>query len=121
MTSSAESKNVQDLFIKGVHHCNTSVINLTQNIFNQGKFARDIRLNTHYLVIFKSPTFYSQVAHLGRQLMPDKKNFILEAYKDATRLQYSYLFIILHPSCDDQLRIRTAILPGESEIVYSPT
>ncbi len=120
MTSSSQSKNVQELFTKGVHHCNTSVIFLTQNLFNQGRYARDMRLNTHYIAIFRSPTFISQVCHLGRQLMPHKKNFILEAYKDATKNLYSYLFIILHPASEDQVRIRTGILPQESEIIYLP-
>lgn len=120
MTSSAQNKNVQELFIRGVHHNNTSVIFLTQNLFNQGKYARDMRLNTHYLTIFRSPTFLSQVSHIGRQLMPEKKNFILEAYKDATKHLYSYLFLILHPACEDQLRVRAGILPGETEIIYLP-
>lgn len=120
MTSSSKSKEVQELFTKGVHHSNASVIFLTQNLFNQGKYARDIRLNTHYMVIFRSPTFYSQVGFLGRQIMPQHKNFILEAYKDATVKFYSYLFIILHPKCDDRIRVRAGILPGESEIVYTP-
>lgn len=121
MTSSSKSNEVQSLFVKGVHHCNASVIFLTQNLFNQGKYARDIRLNTHYLVIFKSPTFLSQVVYLSRQLRPDKAKFILEAYKDATARKYSYLFIILHPSCEDLLRVRSGILPNESEIVYMPS
>lgn len=120
MTSSSKNKNVQELFIRGVHHTNTSVIFITQNIFNQGKYARDMRLNTHYLAIFRSPTFMSQVSHLGRQLMPHKKNFILEAYKDATQTLYSYVLLILHPCCSDMLRVRTGILPGELPIVYIP-
>lgn len=120
MTSSSESKNIQELFVRGVHHSNTSVIFLTQNLFNQGKYARDMRLNTHYVTIFRSPTFLSQVYHLGRQLMPHKKNFIAEAYKDATQKPYSYLFLILHPACDDNVRVRTGILPDESEVVYLP-
>lgn len=120
MSSSSQSKNVQELFTRGVHHSNISVISLTQNLYNQGKYARDMRLNTHYIVIFRSPTFLSQVAHLGRQLMPHKKNFLLDAYKDATKELYSYLFIILHPNCDDRIRIRAGILPHESEIIYQP-
>ena len=121
MTSSSQNREVQELFTRGVHHSNTSVIFLTQNIFNQGKYARDMRLNTHYYCLFRSPSFLSQVAHIGRQLMPDKKNFILEAYKDATKAPYTYLLIILHPSSDDQLRVRAGILPHENEIIYLPS
>jgi len=120
MTSSAQSKDVQQLFIKGVHHRNVSLVYITQNLFNQGKYARDMRLNAHYLAVFKSPMFLSSVGYLSRQLYPTNPNFVLEAYKDATKKQYSYLFIILHPNSEDDLRVRTGIFSDESEIVYAP-
>ncbi|CAL8133557.1 unnamed protein product [Orchesella dallaii] len=121
MTSSAQSKEVQELFIKGVHHKNVSLVFITQNLFNQGRYARDMRLNAHYLIVFKSPMFLSSVGYLSRQFNPTHPKFVLESYKDATKKPYSYLFINLHPNCDDELRIRTGILPNESEIVYVPT
>lgn len=111
---------VQDLFTKGVHHRNISLIIITQNLFNQGKYARDMRLNSHYLVIFKSPTFTSQVCTLSRQLFPSKHNFLVDAYKKATIKPYSYLFLNLHPMCEDELRVSTGILPDEEEIFFVP-
>jgi len=36
------SKDVCDLFNKGSHHRNISVILITQNLFHQGRFCRDI-------------------------------------------------------------------------------
>jgi len=36
------SKDVCDLFTKGNHHRNISVILITQNLFHQGRFRRDI-------------------------------------------------------------------------------
>lgn len=41
------NENVVDLFTKGSHHYNLSVIFIMQNIFNQGKGRRDISLNSH--------------------------------------------------------------------------
>jgi len=39
------SKQVYDLFTKGSHYRNISVILITQNLFHQGRFCRDISLN----------------------------------------------------------------------------
>ena len=44
------SKQVCDLFTKGSHHRNISVILITQNLFHQGRYCRDISLNAKYLI-----------------------------------------------------------------------
>lgn len=120
MYDSSKTNKIQELFVRGVHHKSVSIIFITQNLYPQGKFSRDIRLNTNYFVIFKSPAFKSQVACLGRALFPDTYNFLPDAYHDATKSPYSYLFLNLHPKCNDRLRVRTGILPSETEIIYSP-
>lgn len=121
MNKSANDKSIQSLFVKGVHHSSTSVIYITQNMFNSGRFARDIRLNSHYMFIFKSPTFVSQIQYLNRQLFPQNKDFLVDAYKKATSKPHSYLLVILHPNCSDHLRVRSGILPDEEEVIYIPS
>jgi ABC-type dipeptide/oligopeptide/nickel transport system ATPase subunit len=44
------SKDVCDLFTKGSHRRNISVILITQNLFRQGRFCRDVLLNAKYSV-----------------------------------------------------------------------
>jgi hypothetical protein len=51
LLNTAYSKDVCDLFTKGSHHRNISVILKTQNLFHQGKFCRDISLNAKYIVL----------------------------------------------------------------------
>ena len=46
-------KSVSNLFTKGSHHRNLSVLHLVQNVFDKNKHTRTIILNAHYLVIFK--------------------------------------------------------------------
>jgi len=48
------SKQVCELFKRGSHHRNLSVILITQNLFHQGRFCRDISLNAHYIVALKT-------------------------------------------------------------------
>ena len=46
MTDAKCDKRIADLFTKGSHHRNISIVYLTQNVFPQGKVCRDIALNT---------------------------------------------------------------------------
>jgi len=59
------SKQVCDLFTKGSHHRKISVILITQNLFHQRHYCRDISLNAKYLVLLKN--------------VRDKKQFMLFA------------------------------------------
>jgi hypothetical protein len=115
-----KEEKIQTLFTKGIHHKSISVILITQNLYPQGKHSRDIRLNSHYLVIMKSPTFASQVNYLGRQLFPKTPCFLPDAYKRATEKPYSYLFINLHPLCPDNSRVLQGIFSNELKFVYLP-
>ena len=45
---------VPNLFTKGSHHTNSSIIFIVQNLFSQHREMSDISLNAHYLTIMKS-------------------------------------------------------------------
>ena len=62
----ASDNAVVDLFTKGSHHKNISVIFITQNLFHQGRGMRDISLNANYIVVFKNPRDRAQIQHLAR-------------------------------------------------------
>jgi len=111
---------VANLFTKGSHHRNISVAFLVQNIFHKNKHIRTINLNAHYMVLFKNPRDASQFASLARQMYPNKSAFAVEAYKDATKKPYSYLFVDLRPEQDEDLRLRTNVFPDETGFVYVP-
>lgn len=110
-----ESSNdvILDLFTRGCHHKNISVIFITQNIFHQGKHQRDMSLNTSYMVIFKNPRDRAQIKHLARQIYPEDSKFLQEAYMDACNQPYGYLFIDLKQDTDDAFRFRTCIFPDD--------
>ena len=56
-------EQVCDLFTKGSHHRNISLILITQNLFHQGKYCRDISLNAKYLVQLKTVRDKLQFMH----------------------------------------------------------
>ena len=53
LLNEAYSKDACDLFTKGSHHRNISVILTTQNFFHQGRYCRDISLNANYIGYWK--------------------------------------------------------------------
>lgn len=112
--------NVIDLFTKGSHHQNISVMFVTQNFFNQGKGRRDISLNAHYIVCLKNPRDRQQIRYLARQIYPENPDFIQEAYNDATSMPYGYLLFDLTQTTPDKYRYRTSIFPSDipQNIIY---
>jgi hypothetical protein len=114
------NEKVAQIFTKGSHHKNISILFLTQNIFHSSKHNRTMNLNSHYIVLFKNPRDIGQVSILGRQMFP-KPKFFEEAFKDATARPYGYLFVDLKPNTDEQLRVRTNIFEDEApQFVYVP-
>jgi hypothetical protein len=72
MAQSSKDKRIAELFIKGSYHRNLSIILIVQNIFHQGKEMRNISLNAHYIVLFKSPRDKQDISMLARQINPGK-------------------------------------------------
>lgn len=116
------NSDVVDLFTKGSHHFNASVMYVTQNIFSQGKGKRTISLNAHYIVAFKNPRDRVQIQTLSRQVCPDNTRYIQEAYKDATDTPFGYLLFDLKQTTPDLYRYRTNIFPDDTpaNVVYIP-
>jgi Cdc6-like AAA superfamily ATPase len=116
MVESANSKLISDLFTKGSHHRNLSVILITQNFFIRGKESRNITLNSHYLVLFKNPRDKSLASNIARQMYPTKIKIFQSEFEDATSEPYSYLFIDLKPDTPDEIRLLSHVL-GEKEYI----
>ena len=120
MSEVGNSDKVVDLFTKGSHHRNLSVVLILQNLFHRGKAMRTVSLNAHYMVLFKNPRDASQITHLAKQMYPGKTKYVVEAYRDATSRPYGYLFVDLKPETREDLRLRTNILPPDFSVVYVP-
>ena len=115
------NQNIELLLTQGSHHKNISVIIITQNLFNNGKYARSQSLNTQYFIIFRNIRDGNQIKCLSRQLFPSTPNKVVLAYEDAIKEQYGYLVIDVHPFSNDKYRLRTKIFPTEDLIIYSDT
>ena len=109
-----------EIFTRGSHHLNLSVIYIVQNLFDGGKHHRTISLNCHYLVIFKNPRDKTQIMNLAKQMYPGRTEIVIQAFNDATTVQYGYILIDFTQSTPEKYRLRTNIFPGETQFVYVP-
>ncbi|MCG8430075.1 MAG: hypothetical protein MJA29_02735 [Candidatus Omnitrophica bacterium] len=114
MSRAKSDIRVADLFSRGSHHRNLSVVYLTQNLYPQGKASRDIALNCHYLLLFKNPIDQSQILALARRMYPGQAEKFMHAYSKATALPYGSLLIDCRSTTSDDQRL----LPLPPEQVY---
>ena len=109
MTEAKCDQRIADLFTKGSHHRNISVVYLTQNLFPQGKACRDIILNTQYMVLFNNPIDRQQVATLARRIYPSTSAFFMKRFERATSYPYGHLVIDLKSDTAEKDRLHTEI------------
>ena len=118
MTQLHSDERLTRLFSVGSHHKNLSVVFIIHNLFHQGKEMRTLSLNSHYIILFKNPRDRLQISTLARQMYPGKSKYLIEAFDNATSGAYGYLLIDLKPTTAEILRIRTGILPQDTQFVY---
>ena len=109
MTEAKCDQRIADLFTKGSHHRNISVVYLTQNLFPQGKACRDIILNTQYMVLFNNPIDRQQVATLARRIYPSTSAFFMKRFEPTTSYPYGHLVIDLKSDTAEKDRLHTEI------------
>jgi len=114
LTDDGYSKQVYELFTRGSHHRNISVILITQNLFHQGRYCRDISLNDHYIEALKIVRDKKQLMYLTGQVYPEDSLGLYNAYLNATQKTYGYLLLDLALSTNDGLSFRTNIFPNDT-------
>jgi len=119
LMDSAYSAKVTQLFTKGSHHRNISLVSITQNLFHQVLSSRDISLNSKYIVVFKNPRDKTQIVHLARQVYPENVSSFHKTYLDVCKDPHSYLFLDFTQSINSLFRFRTKIFPGENTDVFA--
>ena len=121
MSEAGKSEEAANLFTKGSHHKNITVVYIVQNLFDKGKAHRTISLNSHYIILFKNPRDQGQVRSLAQQVFPNQVKFFVNAFEDATRRDHGYLVLDLHPQTPDPVRVRSKIFANEELEIYAPS
>jgi hypothetical protein len=115
-----DSEAAANLFMRGSHHTNTSVILIEQNLFPKGRQSVSMKSNTQYLVLFKSPADALGVAQISKQMYPQNRGkFLIDSYTDCTKEPYTYLIVDSKQATPDQVRLVTNVTdPKSHPIVY---
>jgi hypothetical protein len=110
-----------EIFTTLSHHCEASIIFISQNLFIQNAEFRTISLNCTYFIIMKSPRDKLQLAAFAQQMFGKDSSAVLAAYKEATAEPYSYILFDAHQETPDFARIRANIFPREVPmVIYVP-
>lgn len=117
MSDCVDNKVIEKLFTRISHHRKITVCYLSQNLYNQGKCARNINLNTQYMVLMRNPRDINQIKVLSNQTGFGK--LLVNAYNDVHSEPFKYLVVDLSPYTEDKYRIRTNIFPKEDTIIYT--
>ena len=116
MSEASNDKRICDLFTKGSHHRNWSVICLVQNLFYQRKESRTMSLNSQYLVLFNNPCDQQQIMVLARQIYPGQSEKFLSTYRMATSKPFGYLLIDLKPDTSNDKHLWSNVFEQTNKV-----
>lgn len=109
------SDQISTLFTAG-RHLGISVFYITQNLFAPGRYARNIRLNTNYLFLFKSLHDAAQISIYFRQMSPGHWRRIMQAYRDATEPSFGHFMVDFRVTSKAMLRFRGNIQASQQTL-----
>lgn len=112
----SSDSDVANLFKRGCHHRNISVMFIVQNLYFQGKKSVDIRRNAKYVAVFKNPQDKLQMQKFVQGSFPNKAHQIMQLYENLEA--HGYLLFDFTADADDDVRIRTGITKGENFECY---
>ena len=120
MSKIVQSEELLHLFTIQSHHRGISVVYLSQNLFNQGRYAKTIALNSANFVLFRNPRDMRQLLTFASQILPGQTRYFIDSFLKSTKELYSYILIDLATHRDREYMLRTGIFPGDTCIVYRP-
>ena len=103
MLNSKSLSNLAPLFTVDGRHMNMSLVFLTQRMFVNDEYFRQISQNCDYFFIFKNPRNSSEIRTLAQQVTPGSLHLI-KMYIEATKDPFSYLFINLTQECKPKVK-----------------
>lgn len=108
MMNSQNLKTVAQLFTVHGRHLDLSLAFLSQRLFKNDEFFRQISQNSDYMIIFKNPRNTREIRTLAGQIT-SRSLELVNIYHHATRYPYSYLFINLTQEVIPQLQYLTKL------------
>ena len=115
MINSSSLPYLAKLFTVDARHMNMSVAFLTQRMFVNNEYFRQISQNSDFFCVFKNPRNNSEIRTLAQQLTPGDMKLI-DIYREATKDPFSYLFINLTQECKERVKYLSHLFNNESSV-----
>jgi len=103
LINSRSLSDMAALFTVDGRHMNMSMAFLSQRMFVNNEYFRQISQNCDYFCVFKNSRNSSEIRALAQQLTPGSLDLI-DIYKEATKSPFSYLFINLTQECNIKVK-----------------
>ncbi len=97
------NRDLAQHFIAGSHHKQTTTIFITHSLYLNNELYRLISNNSQYILLFKNKRNFSQVSRLGRQILGNDHERLVEAYKYIKSFQF--VLLSFHPLVPDELLV----------------
>ena len=109
-------KDIAKLFTIDGRHMKMSLVFLTQRLFVQNEFYKQISRNSDYFVLFRNPRNQAEIRDLARQVTPNDLA-LSTLYELATIKPYSYLFLNFTQEAKEDYKYLTRFLE-QPNILY---
>ena len=100
LINSKTIQTIAKLYTVDGRHMNLSMVFLTQRMFVNDEYFRQVSQNSDYFCVFKNPRNSFEIQTLAQQLTPGSLDLV-DIYLQATKEPFSYLFINLTQECND--------------------
>merc|ERR1711954_157810 len=115
LVGSKSLKNIADMFTVDARHMNISMVFLTQRLFVNDEYFRQISQNSDYFCLLKNPRNSSEIRNLAQQITPGNM-ILVDIYEDATVKPFSYLFLNLTQKCDESVKYLSDIFDDDVKV-----
>ncbi len=104
-------RQIAELYSVQIRHRHLNSIFLTQKLFVNDEYFRQISQNSDYFVLFKNPRNSRDIRTLSSQMSGN--NELLQIYEAATKAPYSYLFINLTQECLPHVKFLSSLFKNK--------
>ena len=112
------NKDLANFFLVDSHHLNLTIIALTQSLYNQGKFSRNIILNVCYFFLLNQTHDSAQYHILFSRMFPGKKESWTKLFDEVFSQPYRYIMVDAHPAQKfKDIRLRANLFKDEEKLV----
>ena len=115
MINSKSLANIAILFTVDGRHMNMSMIFLTQRMFVNDEFFRQISQNCDYFFLFKNPRNSAEIRTLAQQVTPGTLHLI-KIFIEATKDPFSYLCVNLTQECQPEVKYLSQLFNKDNTV-----